>query len=318
MPPNKHRSITPRAGAFAIFVSALWSGNSIAIKAGLEYAPPLRLGWYRFVSGAVVIVVWALYTRADLRVRRSELRTLTILGLLFSVQLVFMNLGLKYTTAGHGAVLSVTFPIWMATLSHFFIPGDRLSPFRAVGIMVAYIGVVVISLDGLGGESSGDVLLGDILSIIAGFLLGARLIFNARLAGQVDPNKLLLTQAAFGTALFIPAGLIFEDELWLMNKELALSIFYQGAVIAGFGYIANLWLLQRYLPSQVGVLNLSQPIFGIILAWLILDEPLTSLLWAGAFLVAIGAGLAQRRKRVVASAPGVALNAPSGKGNSGG
>ena len=318
MPPNKHRSITPRAGAFAIFVSALWSGNSIAIKAGLEYAPPLRLGWYRFVSGAVVIVVWALYTRADLRVRRSELRTLTILGLLFSVQLVFMNLGLKYTTAGHGAVLSVTFPIWMAILSHFFIPGDRLSPFRAVGIMVAYIGVVVISLDGLGGESSGDVLLGDILSIIAGFLLGARLIFNARLAGQVDPNKLLLTQAAFGTALFIPAGLIFEDELWLMNKELALSIFYQGAVIAGFGYIANLWLLQRYLPSQVGVLNLSQPIFGIILAWLILDEPLTSLLWAGAFLVAIGAGLAQRRKRVVASAPGVALNAPSGKGNSGG
>ncbi|HCV27862.1 MAG TPA: DMT family transporter [Dehalococcoidia bacterium] len=318
MPPNKHRSITPRAGAFAIFVSALWSGNSIAIKAGLEYAPPLRLGWYRFVSGAVVIVVWALYTRADLRVRRSELRTLTILGLLFSVQLVFMNLGLKYTTAGHGAVLSVTFPIWMAILSHFFIPGDRLSPFRAVGIMVAYIGVVVISLDGLGGESSGDVLLGDILSIIAGFLLGARLIFNARLAGQVDPNKLLLTQAAFGTALFIPAGLIFEDELWLMNKELALSIFYQGAVIAGFGYIANLWLLQRYLPSQVGVLNLSQPIFGIILAWLILDEPLTSLLWAGAFLVAIGAGLAQRRKRVAASAPGVALNAPSGKGNSGG
>jgi drug/metabolite transporter (DMT)-like permease len=312
MPPTEHRPITKRAGAFAVFISALWSGNSIAIKAGLEYAPPLRLGWYRFVTGAVVILVWAIYTRADLRVRRKELPVLIILGVLFSIQLVFMNLGLKYTTAGHGAVLSVTYPIWMAILAHFFIPGDRLAPSRMVGIFVAYTGVVVISLDGLGGDASGEVLLGDILSIIGGFLLGARLIFNARQAGRINPNKLLLAQAAFGTLVFIPAGLIFEGEPWIMNKELAISIFYQGAIIAGFGFMANLWLIQRYLPSQVGVLNLSQPIFGIILAWLILDEPLTEMLWIGAVFVALGAGLAQRRKQTAPAPVAESSGAPTG------
>ena len=317
MPPAEHRRITPRAGAFAVFVSALWAGNPVAIKAGLEYAPPLRLGWYRFVSGAVVILAWAIYTGADLRVRRSELGVLTVIGVLFSVQLVFMNLGLKYTTAGHGAVLSVTYPIWIAVLAHFFIAGDRLAPSRFAGIMVAYIGVVVISLDGLGSESSGEVLLGDILSIIAGFLLGARLVFNARLAGRIDPNKILLAQAALGTAVFIPAGLIFESEPWIMNRELALSIFYQGAVIAGFGFIANLWLIQRYLPSQVGVLNLSQPVFGIILAWLILDEPLTRLLFLGAGLVALGAGLAQRRTRRKQDPPGAPSETLSGPATAG-
>ena len=296
-PVTEHRNITPRAGAFAVFVSALWSGNSIAIKSGLEYAPPLRLGWYRFVTGALVILIWAVYTKADLRVRRNELRPLAIIGLLFSIQLVFMNLGLKYTTAGHGAVLSVTFPIWMAVLSHFFIPGDRLALPRLGGILVAYTGVVVISLDGLGADASKEVLIGDILSIIAGFLLGARLIFNARQGGRLDPNKLLLAQAVFGTATFVPASLILEGDPWIMNKELAISILYQGPVIAGFGFMANLWLIQRYLPSQVGVLNLSQPIFGIILAWLILNEPLTKLLWVGAILVAAGAGIAQRKTR---------------------
>jgi drug/metabolite transporter (DMT)-like permease len=223
-----------------------------------------------------------------------------------------MNLGLKYTTAGHGAVLTVTFPIWMAILAHFFIAGDRLVPSRLIGILVAYVGVVVISLDGLGGDASGEVLLGDILSIIGGFLLGARLIYNARQSGKIDPNKLLLTQAAFGAVVFIPAGLILEGEPWLMNKELAVSIFYQGAVIAGFGFISNLWLIQRYLPSQVGVLNLSQPIFGIILAWLILDEPLTNLLWAGAILVTLGAGLAQRRNRSANTPPSNCLRTTSG------
>ncbi|MFP6679050.1 MAG: DMT family transporter, partial [Dehalococcoidia bacterium] len=102
--------------------------------------------------------------------------------------------------------------------------------------------------------------------------------------------------------------LIFEGEPWIMNKELAISIFYQGAVIAGFGFTANLWLIQRYMPSQVGMLYLSQPIFGIILAWLILDEPFTEMLWIGAIFVALGAGLAQRRKRI---APAVSAE-PSG------
>ena len=185
----------------------------------------------------------------------------------------------------------------MAVLSHFFIPGDRLALPRLGGILVAYAGVVVISLDGLGSDASKEVLIGDILSIIAGFLLGARLIFNARQGGRLDPNKLLLAQAVFGTATFVPASLILEGDPWIMNKELAISILYQGPVIAGFGFMANLWLIQRYLPSQVGVLNLSQPIFGIILAWLILDEPLTKLLWVGAILVAAGAGIAQRKTR---------------------
>ena len=88
-------------------------------------------------------------------------------------------------------------------------------------------------------------------------------------------------------------------------------------MFAGFGFISNLWLIQRYLPSQVVVLNLSQPVFGIILAWLILDEPLTNLLWAGAILVTLGAGLAQRRTRRVKAPPRNCLRTTSGSATQG-
>ena len=100
-----HRPLTPAAGLFALFLSILWSGNSIAIKSGLDDAPALRLGWMRFIAGGIVVLIWAIYLRADLRIKRAEWTPLLALGVLFSVQIAFMNIGLTRTTAGHSAIL---------------------------------------------------------------------------------------------------------------------------------------------------------------------------------------------------------------------
>ena len=49
---------------------------------------------------------------------------------------------------------------------------------------------------------------------------------------------------------------------------------------------------------------MTQPVTGILLAWLILDEEPTSLLWLGGILVMGGALLAQKRSTPAQSAPG--------------
>ena len=51
--------------------------------------------------------------------------------------------------------------------------------------------------------------------------------------------------------------------------RLAGSIAYQGVVIAGFNFIANLWRLGRYRASALGAFFLTQPTFGVIAATLV-------------------------------------------------
>ncbi len=292
---TSHRPLTPAGGLFALFLSILWSGNPIAIKSGLDDAPALRLGWMRFIAGGIVVLIWAIYLRADLRIRRGEWVPLLALGVLFSVQIAFMNIGLTRTTAGHSAILTVTFPIWVAVLAHFFVPGDRLNLQKLIGVITAYAGILVLFADSLGVDRG--LLLGDLLSAISGFLLGVRQVYNARIVQALHPAKLLLSQAVFGTIVFLAASVLFESEEYVWSGKLAVSILYQGVVIAGFGFIGNLWLIQRYFPSQVSVISLSQPMFSIIAAWLILDEELNSALWISVVLVIIGAGLVQRGRR---------------------
>ncbi len=292
---TSHRPLTPAGALFSLVLSILWSGNPIAIKSGLDDAPALRLGWMRFIVGGIVVLLWAIYLRADLRIRRGEWLPLLALGVLFTVQIAFMNIGLTRTTAGHGAVLTVTFPIWVAVLAHFFVPGDRLNVQKLLGVIVAYAGILVLFADSLGVDR--DLLVGDILSAISGFLLGARQVYNARIVQGIHPAKLLLSQAVFGTIVFLVASVIFESEEYIWTGKLAISILFQGVVIAGFGFIGNLWLIQRYFPSQVSVISLSQPVFSIIGAWLILGEDLNSALWISVLLVMVGAGLVQRGRR---------------------
>lgn len=56
----------------------------------------------------------------------------------------------------------------------------------------------------------------------------------------------------------------------------------------------NLWLLQRYRPSALAALFLTQPIFGVFVAALVAGDPLSVRLLVACLAVAAGIGLSSR------------------------
>jgi len=293
--PVQRRALTPGAALFAFLLSTIWGGNSVALKAGLDHAPPLRIGWMRFLLGSVVLLGWALVTGRDLRIRRHEWKPLAVLGVLFAVQVAFMNVGQDRTTAAHGVVMTNTFPLWVGVLAHFFVPGDRLTRWKIAGALIAYAGVAAVFVRGL--AVSHDLALGDALMLTSAALLGTRLVYTARAVESVDPAKLLLAQAVVGISTFALISALVESEPYRFAAVLAVSLLYQGALVAGFAFISNLWLLKRYMPTHITVIFLSQPIFGVFSSWLVLREPLEATVWLGAVLVIFGSWLARRPAR---------------------
>jgi len=284
-----------KAGTFALLLAILWAGNPVANKAGLDDAGPLRLGYLRFILGAIVVLIYAIATKQSFRIKRREWVPLGLLGVLFTVQLAFMNVGQDYTSAGHAVVVTTTFPLWTGVFAHFFVPGDRMSRSRTFGTLVAYLGVVAVFYKGF-SDSSSDFLIGDLLLLGSAVLLGGRQVLLSQLGQGIDQHKLLMAQSVFGIVTFVIASLMFEgDEAFTVTTRLVVALLYTGVLIAGLGFIGQTWLLKRYLPSRVTVLSLSQPIFGVLFSWWILGESIGGELYVGAVLVVIGSALAQRR-----------------------
>jgi drug/metabolite transporter (DMT)-like permease len=69
---------------------------------------------------------------------------------------------------------------------------------------------------------------------------------------------------------------------------------FQGAIIAGFNFIVNLWLLRHYRPGALATIFLTQPIFGVLAANLVTGDPLTVELLVASLAVAAGIGLTVR------------------------
>lgn len=296
VPPELQRKpLTAGGGAFAMLLAAIWGGNPVAVKEGLKYSGPIRLAMLRMALGGISVAIYALITRQSVKPSRGELWLLAGIGLLFIAQTSLMYLGGDRTTAGHAVVLTSTHPLWAAVFAHFLVPGDRMSRRRALGILIAYSGVVVVFAGDLTGEE-GVGLDGDLMLTVQAALLGARLIYISQASQNIAPVKLLAAQAVFAVPAFLAISLAFESVPWQWPWELIAALLYQGAVIAGFGFIGNAWLLQRYLPSRVAATQISTPFFGVILSWLVLGESIGYELIAGVALLMFGSALVQRRE----------------------
>jgi drug/metabolite transporter (DMT)-like permease len=289
------QEIDPRGAALALLLSLLWGANPVAIKVGLEDAPPLRLAWMRFLVGGLVILGWAAVTGRlrGFRIERHEWRPLTVVGVLFAAQIASMNIGTALTSAAHASVLLNLYAVHTVVLAHFMIPGDRLTVRRLTGVLVAYAGIVTLFRSQVGAGA--PTLLGDVIMFASGLVLGERTVYLARAVHQLDAVKLLLVQAAIGIAAFLAGSAAFETRPTQWTLSLAVSIGYQGVLIAGFNFVANLWLLGRYRPSALATFFLTQPIFGVVAAALVTGDRITTDLFVASAAVAVGIGLTNRR-----------------------
>lgn len=265
----------------------------MAIKLGLADAPPLRLAAFRFLLGGVVVLAWAALTGrlGACRIAGNEVRPLLVLGLLFTVQVGGMNIGTSLTSASHAAIILNLYAVHTVVLAHFMIPGDRLSPRRLVGVLIAYSGIVILGRGHAGGEAT---LVGDTIMFFSALLLAERTIYLARMVQTLEPVKLLLAQCIVGTLLFVLGSLWIEPTATRWTPTLLAAIAYQGVVVAGFNFVVNLSLLKRYRPSSLAAFFLTQPVFGVIAAALLTGDVLSPDLLLASAAVAAGIGITAR------------------------
>ena len=246
------------------------------------------------VVGGLTIFLWAWTTRrlTGLRVEPGEWRPLLFLGVLFTVQVGSTNVGTALTSAAHSAILLNLYAVHTVVLAHFQIPGDRLTWRKLVGVVIAYAGIVV--LFARQATLGAPTLPGDVIMFISALLLGERTVYLARVVQRLDPVKLLLAQAVIGTVLFVLVSLAFEAAPTRWTWGLAVSIGYQGTLIAGFNFVVNLWLLRRYRASALAGFFLTQPLSGVLPAALVAGDPLPPELLIASAAVAVGIGLTSR------------------------
>ena len=274
--------------ALVLLLGLLWGGNSVSIKIGLQDVPPFALATMRFLLGFAAITLWSLHQRVQLRMNPGELLPLLFVSLIFTLQISTLNLGTQITEASRSTVFISTYPFFTALFAHFWVPGDRLSFRKTVGITLAF-GGVLLTFGGNLNFGVHDYLRGDLIVLLSGCLLGLRTVVTKLIIQSIHPYRLLFWLMIFSIPCFVLSSLLLERDADFHFSVAGVSaIFYQGIVIAGFCFVSWTSILEKYSPSRLVVLFFLTPLFGVLLSYLLLGDEIGFGLIVGACLVAYG------------------------------
>jgi len=297
-------NIPLKAVLISLLIHALWGGNPIAGKFGLVVFPPFASAFIRFVIGVIVVGLWAHYTRMRIWPHPQEWRALIIIGLMFTVQIGLMNIGIDNTTGIIAAVLISTNPLFAALFAHYMIEGDRLTLNRIIGLLIAFAGVCLTMINPSDLTATDWFTLGIGASGASAVLLGLRLVLSANELKRIEPGRVAIWQMLISLPIFALASWQFETIRWAaLNWPAVWGLLYQGMVVAGLGFVVSLWLMQRYQPGIMMSFNFVSPVAGVLLAGWLLGETITANVVHGVGLVAIGLfliALKRRRQALIA------------------
>ena len=150
------------ATAFMIFLCILFGSNAVAIKLSFAGLGVFTTAGIRFGTAAIVIYIWARLTNRPIALKNGQIRHILILSSIFTVQLSLLYLGLSKSNASRATLLTNLLPFFVLFLAHFFIPGDRISRKKFLGILLGFTGVVIMFLDESAiraGFRTGDLLI---------------------------------------------------------------------------------------------------------------------------------------------------------------
>lgn len=250
----------------------------------LSTAPPLIIAFYRMLFSSLIITPLFLFKYRD-RINCFLDYRPAVAGLFLALHFTFWITAFEYTNVANAVIFVALQPIFTLFLELFFARED-LREGIIWGIFLALLGSIIISI--------GDINLlftkiwGDLLALVAAFFGAVYLFIGRSLREKLDYFPYLYivyTYTAFFLGLFVLVkGLSFRgygDGNYLYFLGLALGPTLIGHSVLNYSV--------RFVPTTVVSLSvLAEPIITTILAWLILDESITFVTFAGALFIILG------------------------------
>ncbi|WP_435195504.1 DMT family transporter [Natronomonas sp. EA1] len=272
--------------ALAVAVVAV-STSAILIR--FSDAPKGPMAFYRVLFTCLLLTPLALRGGTNLEsLSKRDLLSAMLAGVALAAHFVTWFESVDRTTVAASVTLVTTQPAFVA-VGGWLLLDERLNRRIGLGIAVALLGSVVMSLSGLlGGSSAPEPLLGNALALAGAILAGIYVLAGRSVRQRVDLLPYVTVVYAVCTVVLLGYTLAIGDPLvdyppreWLLFLGMAIG---PGV----FGHTVINWALAHVESSVVSVSLVGEPVGSTILALLLLSEVPDAITLAGGAVVLTG------------------------------
>lgn len=264
---------------------------------GTQIIEPFTFAFYRYLISSVVLLLIVRARKSQMPVKRKDWWRIVVLAILIipGNQTLYV-LGQSMTSAGHGAFLFASGPVWMFILAIIHLK-EKLRIRRVIGILIAFGGVLVLVL-GDGIQYDAESLKGDLLIVISVMAWSYYTILGKRLVQQYGALRMTAYALAIGAAIYAPFGAyrayVFDYSAVTWGAWGAVLFMALGMSVGL--YVLWYWLVKHMDISRLAIWHNFYPVMAAVVAFFALGEPLTGMFVLGGIAVLGGVIAAESGK----------------------
>lgn len=279
----------------------IWGTTWAAIRISLRGFPPLTGVAARFTVASVALLILARVFGVRLGGGRRAWLVWIINALCtFCLSYSILYWAEQWVPSGLSAVLFATFPLFVALLAHFVLPGERLTWMGSLGILLGFAGVAVIFSEDF------DKLIGPHVAFASAVLLLCP-IFSSfgsvavkKWGGGMHPLATAAVPMGLTALVLAPVALVGEsDRAVHLATGPVLAVLYLALIGSAVPFTLYFSLLKRLRATQLSLINYAVPVVAVMIGAVFMHEPVTLQVVLGAALVILGVGVATRAKPAV-------------------
>jgi drug/metabolite transporter (DMT)-like permease len=270
-----------RAQIIAAFASIyiIWGSTYLAIRYAIETIPPFIMGGTRFLVSGVLLYIWARHRGAPKPTKLHWRNAVTAGGFLLLGGNGAVVWAEQFVPSGLTALLVSILPFWLVIIEWVRPPRKRPSGAVFIGLVLGFIGIIVLVGPGnMGGH--GDVRPLGALVLILGSLSWAIGSFWSRDA-ELPESGLLTTgmEMLGGGVLLIVVGVLSGEpshfDVHSVSRASTFGLVYLITFGSLLGFTSYIWLLDKVSPAHLGTYAYVNPIVAVMLGWAIAGERLS-------------------------------------------
>ena len=299
-PLTIHKKGTRAKAIFCLaLVCLLWGTTWIASKEGVRYMPPLQLAGIRQTLGGLIYVIYFI-VKGERWPRGKEWQPIIVLSFLnFLLANGLSTWGVKYISAGLGAIIGSIFPLWIVVIG-LFSAKSRIPNKAVMGLLLGFIGICVIFYQHLQDFFIADFRFGILLSLGATWAWAFGTIYTKKHAARYNPYfSIGLQMMISGITL---SGIVYSTDQTMPIADIPWQAWTAIIYLAVFGsvisFMAYLYALQNLSTEQASLYAYINPIVAILLGWLIFSENLTIFMIVGGLITLAGVYQVNRAYKV--------------------
>ena len=258
-----------------IALGTIWGSSFLWIKIAVQGIGPVTLVAFRLLFGILGLLVVAFYTHMEWPRQPRMWLILTVIGIINNaIPYVLISWGEQYIPSSVAAILNSTTPLFAMVFAHFLLHDDRLTLPRLSGVLVGFIGVIIlVSADLLGGL--GFNVLGQLAVLLASVSYAGASVFARRNTRGVSPITLALVPLLGADLLiWLAVPIAQSPPKFPVLPVTWLAVIWLGLMGTCVAFLLYYFLLHSVGPTRTTLVTYVFPLVGVVLGVIFLHEVL--------------------------------------------